>query len=72
MRLYTPYSLSRGAPSATRSRFQVDALSHELGLSPGLIGFDTHLDDDFAEAAVIGLVGTTEIPRLAARRHRCR
>ena len=22
MRLYTPYSLSRGAPSATRSRFQ--------------------------------------------------
>ena len=23
MRLYTPYSLSRGAPSATRSRFQI-------------------------------------------------
>jgi hypothetical protein len=31
MRLYTPYSLSRGAPSATRSRFQETRLSHELG-----------------------------------------
>lgn len=26
MRLYTPYSLSRGAPSATRSRFQEAAI----------------------------------------------
>src|SRR5256885_5317982 len=26
MRLYTPYSLSRGAPSATRSRFRNDVI----------------------------------------------
>jgi hypothetical protein len=31
MRLYTPYSLSRGAPSATRSRFQQGVLCLNLG-----------------------------------------
>ncbi len=32
MRLYTPYSLSRGAPSATRSRFQQVHIMHQLML----------------------------------------
>ena len=33
MRLYTPYSLSRGAPSATRSRFQSHYYASFLRLS---------------------------------------